>query len=55
MDRKSLIKMLESELEQSRKDFEDGKFIPFEEFDWGFLGVAESQENMISTQRNKLR
>jgi len=44
MDRKMLIKSLEAELEQSRKDFEDGKFIPFDELDWGFMGVAESKE-----------
>ena len=43
MERKVLIKKLESELRQARKDFEDGKFIPLEKFDWGLpMHVAES-------------
>ena len=45
MNRKSLIRQLEAELRQARKDFKDGKFIPLEEFDWGIpMLVAESRE-----------
>ena len=44
MDRKALIKKLESELRQAHQDYLDGKGIPLEEFDWGLpLQIAESQ------------
>ena len=44
MDRKSLIRKLESELREMRKDFEEGKCIPLEEFDWGLpRRIAESR------------
>ena len=35
MDRKALITKLELELRQAFKNFEEGKSIPLEDFDWG--------------------
>ncbi|MCL2559869.1 MAG: hypothetical protein FWE07_05220 [Turicibacter sp.] len=35
MDRKSLIKKLESEFRQALKDIEEGNTIPLRDFDWG--------------------
>ena len=50
MDRKVLIKKLEAELRQARKDFEDGKFIPLEEFDWGLrVHIAEPRAEYCVT------
>jgi len=44
MDRKALIAKLELELRQAFKNFEEGKSIPLEEFDWGLpWHVAESR------------
>jgi len=38
-----LIEQLKSELRQAMKDFEDGKGIPLDEFDWGLpMHVADS-------------
>ena len=42
MNRKALIRQLEADFEESRKNFKEGKGIPLEEFDWGLpLHVAE--------------
>ena len=44
MTRRALIKRFEEEWRQIRKDFEAGKCIPLEEFDWGLpLHVAEAR------------
>ena len=44
MDRKTLIRKLELELRQAFKNFEEGKSIPLEEFDWGLpMHVAEDR------------
>lgn len=43
MDRKALIKKLESELREARKNFQEGKTIPLREFDWGLSHIAESR------------
>ena len=41
MDKKALITKFELELRQAIKDFEEGKSIPLEEFDWGLPSQAE--------------
>lgn len=42
MERIALIQKFELELRQAFKDFEEGKSIPLEEFDWGLpLHIAE--------------
>ena len=45
MDKKALITKFELELRQAIKDFEEGKSIPLEKFDWGLppFRIAESQ------------
>ena len=44
MNKKALIKQLEADFEESRKNFKEGKGIPLEEFDWGIpMHVAESR------------
>ena len=44
MENKILIEQLKSEIRQALKDWEDGKCIPLEEFDWGLpMHVAESK------------
>lgn len=44
MDRKALITKLELELRQAFKNFEEGKSIPLEEFDWGLpMRIAEKR------------
>ena len=44
MENKRLIEQLKSEIRQALKDWEDGKCIPLEEFDWGLpMHVAESK------------
>ena len=51
MDRKSLIAKLELELRQAFKNFEEGKSIPLEEFDWGLSGyVAEPSRTEYRVQ-----
>ena len=41
MDRKALIRKLEAELREGRKNYHEGKTIPLEEFDWGLPHIAE--------------
>jgi len=42
MERIALIQKFELELRQAFKDFEEGKSIPLEEFDWGLpMRIAE--------------
>ena len=44
MTRKALIKKLEAELREKRKNFQEGKTIPLAEFDWGLPNIiAESR------------
>ena len=44
MENARLIEQFKSELRQALKNFEDGKGIPLEEFDWGLpMHVAESR------------
>jgi len=43
MEVKDLIRKLESELRQMRKNYEEGNIIPLEEFDWGFSSILESR------------
>jgi len=44
MDRKAILKKFEDELRQARKNFQEGKCIPLEEFDWGLpFQVSESR------------
>ena len=44
MDKKTILKKFEDELRQARKNFQEGKCIPLEEFDWGLpLHIAESR------------
>jgi len=44
MDKKSLIRQLEAEFEESRKNYLEGKCIPLEEFNWGKpFQIAESR------------
>ena len=44
MENERLIEQLKSESRQAFKDWEDGKCIPLEEFDWGLpMYVAKSQ------------
>jgi len=49
MDRKALIKKLESELRQAHQDYLDGKCIPIEDLDWGlpmYITEPKSKHNM---------
>ena len=41
MDRKALIRRLEAELREGRKNYHEGKTIPLEEFDWDLPFTAE--------------
>jgi len=43
MNKERLIEQLKSELRQAIKDFEDGKGIPLEEFDWGLPPLTISE------------
>jgi len=44
MNREALIRQLEAEFEESRKNFKEGKGIPLEEFDWGLpMHIAEQR------------
>ena len=44
MDRKSLIKRLESEFRLALIDIEEGNTIPLKDFDWGVpMQIAESK------------
>jgi len=48
MNRKSLIRELERQFEESRQNFREGKGIPLKNFDWGLptpLIVAEASGN----------
>ena len=45
MNRKTLLKRFEDELRETRKNYEEGKLIPLEEFDWGLpMHIAEPRE-----------
>jgi len=35
MNKKALIRQLEADFEESRRNFKEGKGIPLEDFDWG--------------------
>ena len=41
MNKKSLIRELERQFEESRQNFREGKCIPLEDFDWGFPQLDE--------------
>jgi len=44
MDQKSLIRRLEADFEESRENYQKGRCIPLEEFDWGRpFQIAESR------------
>jgi len=44
MDRIALINKFELELRQAFKEFEEGKSIPLEEFDWGLpMHISEQR------------
>jgi len=45
MEKTRLIEQLKSELRQALQDWENGKCIPLEEFDWGLptMYIAEPQ------------
>jgi len=44
MDRHAILRRFEDELRETRKNYEEGKLIPLEEFDWGMpMHLAESK------------
>jgi len=51
MNHKSLIRQLEADFEESRKNYQEGKCIPLEEFNWGLSGyVAEPSRTEYHVQ-----
>ena len=55
MDRKALIAKLELELRQAFKNFDEGKSIPLEEFDWRLPTlISQEAQTKMNALANKL-